>query len=171
MFDFLVKWKIDSAFKKNIREHTFLNMESMKNILILFSYSDWKVIETIAKELSARGKNVMMWTVQPSQKTPGDNTIFPANVRIIRPREISLLQIISSSVLTEFEALKYDTLIDLTTTESKVFKYLLANNSSEYCIGISKSEHNVYDFIVLKEDDMDLPETYNQIKNYLNNVR
>ncbi|NDV96795.1 hypothetical protein D0T84_18050 [Dysgonomonas sp. 521] len=171
MFDFLVKWKIDSAFKKNRRNHTFRNLESMESILILFSYSDWKVIESIGRELSSYRKKVVMWTVQPSQKAEGDNTIFPANVRIIHPKEISMIQIVSSSVLKEFGALTYDTLIDLTTTENKVFDYLLARNSSECCIGISKTEYNAYDFVILREDDMDLPETFNQIKNYLNNVR
>jgi len=170
MFDFLVKLKIDSAFKNNTRKHAFRNMESMENVLILFSYNDWLEIEPIAKDLTANGKNVVMWSAQPPQKTLS-NVIFPSNVRIIHPKEISLLQIVSSSVMNEFRAAKYDTLIDLTTTHNKVFRYLLANNTSECCIGISKAEFPVYDFVVLKEDGMNLQETYRQIKIYLNNVR
>jgi hypothetical protein len=170
MFDFLVKWKIDSAFKNNKRKPAFRNMESMENILILFSYNDWPEIEPIAKDLVANGKNVVMWSVQPLQKTI-DNVIFPSNVRIVLREEISLLQIVSSSVLNEFVSVKYDTLIDLTTTSNKVFGYLLANNTSECCIGTSRAELPVYDFAVLKEDNMNLEETYRQIKIYLNNVR
>ncbi len=169
MFDFLVKWKINSAFRNNRRKHAFRNLESMKSVLILFSYNDWPVIAAISKDLTANGKKVVLWTYQSTKKTAG-NTIFPANVRIIYPQEISFLQILASSVLNEFKSLEYDTLIDLTTTESSVYEYLLANNSSEFSIGITKSDRPYYDFLVLKTEEMNLQETYQQIKNYLSKV-
>jgi predicted transcriptional regulator len=62
-------------------------------------------------------------------------------------------------------------MIDLVTARSYVFQYLLANNMSECCVGISRQEFPVYDILVLKEDDMSLPEAYRQIKIYLNNLR
>ncbi|MDR0823840.1 MAG: hypothetical protein LBN74_02020 [Prevotella sp.] len=170
MFDFLVKWKIDSAFKKNERNHVFRNMESMKNILILFSYKDFAEIEYIAKDLKAKGKNVVMWTVFPSKKN-AINTVFDANVRAIYPDEKSIFNIVSWSVSDEFHKLKYDTIMDLTTTDNDILKYLLAINTSDCSIGISKSPHKGYNFIVLKEEDKTLWETYNEIKFYLNNVR
>lgn len=169
MFDFLVKWKINSAFRDNKRKHAFRNLESMKSVLILFSYSDWPTVAAISKDLAANGKKVILWTYQSTTKATG-STIFPANVRIIQPQEVSLLQILNSSVLDEFKALEYDTLIDLTTTESKVYEYLLANNSSEFSIGITKPDRPFYDFLVLKTDEMNLQETYQQIKNYLSKV-
>lgn len=169
MFDFLVKWKINSAFRDNKRKHAFRNLESMKSVLILFSYNDWPAIAAISKDLTANGKKVTLWTYQSTKKAPG-NTIFPANVRIIHPQEMSLLQILAPSVLDEFKALEYDTLIDLTTTESKVYEYLLAHNSSEFSIGIIKPDRPFYDFLVLKTDEMNLQETYQQIKNYLSKV-
>ncbi|MFR0676902.1 DUF6913 domain-containing protein [Dysgonomonas mossii] len=169
MFDFLVKWKINSAFRDNKRKHAFRNLESMKSVLILFSYSDWPTVAAISKDLAANGKKVILWTYQSTKKATG-NTIFPANVRIIQPQEVSFFQILNSSVLDEFKALEYDTLIDLTTTESKVYEYLLANNSSEFSIGIIKPDRPFYDFLVLKTDEMNLQETYQQIKNYLSKV-
>lgn len=169
MFDFLVKWKINSAFRDNKRKHAFRNLESMKSVLILFSYNDWSAIDAISKDLAANGKKVILWTYQSTKKAPG-NTIFPANVRIIHPQEMSFLQILAPSVLNEFKALEYDTLIDLTTTESKVYEYLLSNNSSEFSIGIAKPDQPYYDFLVLKTDEMNLQETYQQIKNYLSKV-
>ena len=91
-------------------------------------------------------------------------------MRIIHPQEMSFLQILAPSVLEEFKALEYDTLIDLTTTESKIYEYLLSNNSSEFSIGIAKPDQPFYDFLVLKTDEMNLQETYQQIKNYLSKV-
>jgi len=170
MFDFLTKWKIDSAFNNNKREHTLRNIESMQNILIFFSYGDWREIYSIALELEQMGKKVLMWTIHPHKKNT-DNTIFPMNVKVIRQNELSLLKILSTSVVEEFKLLSYDTLIDMTTTHSNALKYLLVQNSSDFCVGISEPKQKVYDFIVLKEDDKSLKETYSQIKFYLSNVR
>jgi hypothetical protein len=170
MFDFLIRWKIDSAFNNNKREHTFRNMESMHNILVFFSYGDWNEICSIAKELEQMGKKIVMWTVPPHKKDT-DNIIFPTNVKVIRQNELSLLKILSTPVVEEFKSLSYDTLIDLTTIHSNALKYLLVQNSSDFCIGISKPEQKVYDFIILKEDGKNLKETYGQIKFYLSNVR
>lgn len=169
MFDFLIKWKIDSALKNNSREHTLRNLENIESILILFSYDDWREVSQIASDLERRGKKVVLWTVHPLKKDT-TNTIFPMNVKVIRHNETSLLQILSAAVLREFKNLSYDTLIDLTTTHNKVLKYLLAQNTSDFCIGISEPEEKIYDFIVLKDEDRTLQETYDQIKFYLNNV-
>lgn len=170
MFDFLVKRKIDSAFKNNKRKHALKNMKSMHNILIFFSYADWKVISQIAQDLEQKGKKVALWTIYP-QKKDVSSTIFPINVRVIRQDEISFLKILSPSVVDEFKSLPYDTLIDLTTTHSNAFTYLLAQNTSEFCIGISEPDRKIYDFIIHKKENETLKETYDQIKFYLNNVR
>ncbi len=169
MFDFLIKRKIDSAFKNNKRKHALKNMESMHNVLILFSYTDWDVVSQIVQDLEQKGKKVLLWTIG-TRKNKIDSPIFPINVRIIRQDEMSFFKILTSSVMDEFERLSYDTLIDLTTTRSNAFRYLLAQNTSEFCIGISESDQKIYDFIILKNENETLTETYGQIKFYLNNV-
>ncbi|WP_459603061.1 DUF6913 domain-containing protein [Dysgonomonas reticulitermitis] len=169
MFDFLIKRKIDSAFKNNKRKHALKNMKSMHNVLIFFSYSDWEIISQIAQDLEQKGKKVIMWTIYP-QKKDADITIFPINVKVIRQDEMSLLKILSSPVIDEFKSLPYDTLIDLTTTHSNAFTYLLAQNTSEFCVGISEPDRKIYDFIILKKENETLKETYDQIKFYLNNI-
>ena len=169
MFDFLTKKKIDSAFQNNKRKHTLKNMKSMHNILILFSYSDWKDISQIVQDLEQKGKKVAMWTICSRIKDT-EKPIFPINVKVIQQDEISFRKILSPSLIDEFKRLSYDTLIDLTTTQSNVFKYLLAQNTSEFCIGISEPDQKIYDLIVLKKESETLRETYDQIKFYLNNI-
>ncbi|MDR1092116.1 MAG: hypothetical protein LBL79_13670 [Prevotella sp.] len=142
----------------------------MHNVLIFFSYADWKAVSQIALDLEQKGKKVVLWTIYP-QKKDIDSTIFPINVRVIRQDEISFLKILSSTVIDEFKSLSYDTLIDLTTTQSDAFTYLLAQNTSGFCIGISEPDRKTYDFIILKKENETLRETYDQIKFYLNNVR
>lgn len=169
MFDFLIKKKISSAFKNNRRKHALRNMESMHDVLILFSYTDWDVVSQIAQDLEQKGKRILLWTICPRKKNTA-NPVFPLNVKVIRQDEISFFKILSSSVTDEFKRLSYDTLIDLTTTQSNAFQYLLAQNTSEFCIGISEPDQKIYDFILLKKENETLRETYDQIKFYLNNI-
>lgn len=169
MFNFLIKKKINSAFDNNMRKHNLKRMEAIESVLILFSYEDWAEINVIAKDLTDCGKKVHLWTVR-SNKNKSNNIALPPNVRLIRKNETSYSNILSSAVVLEFQALKFDTLLDLTTNHNNIFNYLLAHNSSEFSIGIYESEHRAYDFVILKDEKNSLSETYTHLKFYLNNV-
>lgn len=170
MFDFFAKKKINSALERNTRTHIFHNLGDIKTVLILFSYTDWNDIQQIIEDLKSKGKTVLLWTTQ-GHKTEGSQIKLPPEVRVITHKDSSKWQGLSSDVLKEFTALSYDTLLDLTTQKDKSLLYLLAHNSSEFCIGIKEYDVKIYDFIVLKEENRSLTDTYNQIKIYLNNIR
>lgn len=171
MFDFIVRRKINSAFKNNRRNRTFKNLESIKDVLILFTYNDWNEIQPIVRDLEQNGKNVVLWTTMPANIQQNKHaSILPINVKVITKKEKNPLQILKQDIVSEYRRLSYDTLIDLTTKNSYTLKYLLVQNSSEFCIGISESSEKVYDYILLKEDDKSLHETYNQLKIYLDNM-
>lgn len=170
MFSFFIKKKVNSVLENNIRKHTFRNFESMKRVLILFSYQDWGEISQIVKDLEKEGKEVLLWTTQSKK----DKTVISAGgsdkLHVITSKDLSWHKQISPSVIEKFKALSYDTLLDLTTDTNSTLLYLLANNQSEFCIGIKELDHKVFDFILLKENDKNLIETYNQIKFYLGNI-
>lgn len=170
MFDFFAKKKINSALECNTRTHAFRNLNDIRKVLIIFSYEDWDQIQQISKDLKDNGKIVLMWTIQ-TKKVEDNKPELPSNVRVISHKEISKWQGLSSSVIEEFKRLSYDTLLDLTTQDDTSLLYLLACNSSEFCIGIKEPDVKVYDFILLKEENAKLFETYEQIKFYLNNIR
>ncbi|MBB4035957.1 hypothetical protein GGR21_001852 [Dysgonomonas hofstadii] len=141
----------------------------MNRVLLLFSYDDWDEIYPISRELESKGKTVLLWTVEPKKKSE-NNTVFPQNVRVVSTRESSKINGLSTSVVEEFEKLSYDTLIDLTSSASSILLYLLAGNKSEFCIGIKESDYKMYDFAVLRQDNMTVSDAYEQIKYYLNNI-
>lgn len=170
MFGFIaINNKISSALINNTREHAFLRLDDIKKVLILFTYKDWNDISEIVRDLEAKGKNVILWTIYP-QYNGKEEISIPANVRVITKKEASKWWGISSSTIEEFERLEYDTLLDLTTKNDKSLLYLLARNSAKFCIGIKEPKLKFFDFVLLKEEDRNLQETYNQIKNYLNNM-
>ncbi|WP_165025427.1 DUF6913 domain-containing protein [Dysgonomonas sp. ZJ279] len=167
MLDFYIKKKVNSVLKNHTRKHVFRSPENMVTILILFNSKDWKEVSEIAQDMRDNGKEVLLWTIQPKNAPALD---MP-NVRIITSKELSKTQVLSSSAINEFESLEYDTLLDLTTKDENALLYLLGINTSEFCVGIKELDYKVFDFIILKEDDKNLVETYTQIKFYLNNIR
>lgn len=170
MFGFIaIKNRISSALINNKRRHAFLKLDDIQKVLILFTYKDWNDISEIVRDLETKGKEVILWTTYP-QRNGKEEVSIPATVRVITPKEISKWWGISSSTIEEFKRLQYDTLLDLTTKKDKSLLYLLAHNSAKFCIGIKEPEHKFFDFILLKEEDANLQETYAYIKNYLNNM-
>jgi hypothetical protein len=165
----ILNMRINSALKKNKRKHTFLNLDKMRRVLILFSYQDLKEINEIAKDLESKGKSVILWTVYPSNT--GEKPPFIPKVRIISPKEISVIWGLSSAVIKEFCDQEYDTLLDLTTEADNSISFLLAKNTSQFCIGLKKQEKKIFDFILHKEENRDLIETYDQLKLYLHNIQ
>ncbi len=168
MFSFKVKKKIHAALESNKRTHVFHKLNDMKKILILFTREDWDEVVQISQDLGEKGKEVILWTVQAGKD--GGSQVYPPEVRVIAQKDISKWMGLSSIVIDEFEKLSYDTLLDLTTKNDKTLLFLLANNSAEFCIGIREQDFKVYDLIILKEEDANLLETYEQVKFYLNNI-
>lgn len=170
MFGFnVIDNKINSALKNNSRRHNFFNLDNISKVLILFTYKDWNDIREIAGDLENSGKQVILWTIQ-SHRGAETEISFPSNVKVISQKEISRWRGLSSSVIEEFQKLEYDTLLDLTTKDDKSLQYLLVSNSAEFCVGIKQPEHKIFDFVLLKEENTNLKETYGQIKFYLNNM-
>lgn len=155
------------------RKHSFRRLDEMQDILILFNYEDWNEMKEIVEDLEDNGKHVVLWTVKPRKSKTQENPVkFPdsVRVRVVTGKEISWYSGLSQVVENEFKDLNYDTLLDLTTYSDKNLFYLLASNTAQFCVGIQKTDHKIYDFVVLKEDSKSLPEAYNQIKFYLNNI-
>lgn len=170
--DYFLDRKLKTAATINKRkQHVFKVFEDIKNIVILFNWDDWNSVEQAINDLERNNKTVRAWTVKPKEK---DATLitFPSQVRAIdRTQDINWQQVLLPKVEDEFLQQKYDTLIDLTTSEDKLLTYLLLINESDFCLGFKKSENKNYDFIILKEESSDnIFEAYEQMKFYLNNL-
>lgn len=174
MLKSLIKKKIDSAYKElKSREHTFRNMDSIKKVLILYNYEEWHLVKEIVQDLEKNGKRVVLWTVEPkNRKIKEEVTELPSTLRarIVLQSETSWHNGLTSIVEDEFRDLKYDTLLDLTTNPDSIMLYLLALNNSDFSIGTKELDYKFYDFTLLAQEGDSMQETYNHIKNYLNNM-
>ncbi|NDV68516.1 hypothetical protein [Dysgonomonas sp. 25] len=169
MFKYLQNKKLKSAIHKNDRQHVFLDFNSINNILILFENKNLDEVEHIVKDLSKSGKSVYLWTHNPDKKAVApQRQSLP--LQTITGRDVSAFGSISDELLSVFRNQQYDTVIDLTLNNEYPLQYLLANNKAVFSVGIRESEERLYDFVLLKNDEMNLKDTFTQIKFYLNNM-
>lgn len=172
MFKLLRKKKIGYLIKNYNRQRLFLGFKDINKVLILFHYKDIVQIEAVYNDLINEGKEVWLWTYDnKSKKTTDQLPKSLLNINLITPKEISRLGSVSPKILSKFESSQYDTIIDFTTSYEYVLYYLLACNKSRFCIGIRQDPNKLYDFTLVKEEQMGLTETYEQLKKYLNDIR
>ncbi|NDW19269.1 hypothetical protein D0T53_10125 [Dysgonomonas sp. 216] len=165
MFNFLQKKKIGAISQRNTREKAFLNYDSIKQVLLLFNIDEWNEVAPVVKRLLQQKKKVIVWTVRPKRNHA---VLSSENIRVIdAAKELTWTHALRDEVEKEFRGLHYDTLIDLTTLEDNTLNYLLAANSSRFCIGIRESKMKLYDFIMLKKEDSSIIDTFEQMQHYL----
>ncbi|MDR1810063.1 MAG: hypothetical protein LBR34_06650 [Prevotella sp.] len=169
MIGFIRRKKNESVLGRNRREKTFQNYDSIRNVLILFNTADLAEVAVAVEALRKDGKTVSAWTTRPKEKEFSVN--YPPYVRAIDlGKEISWTQTLEKTVIQEFEKLTYDTFLDLTTADDTILDYLLAANSSRFCIGIREHNFKAHDFIMLKQEGQSIPETCEQLKYYLQRI-
>jgi hypothetical protein len=169
MIGFIRKKKNESVLEKNRRKKTFQNYDSIRNVLILFNDGDLSEVCVAVEALKKDGKNVSAWTTCSKNKPLPIS--YPPYVRAIDlGKELTWTQTLEKQVVQEFEQLKYDTFLDLTTTDDTILDYLLAANSSRFCVGIREHSFKAHDFIMLKQEGQSIPETCEQLKYYLQRI-
>ncbi|MDH6355259.1 hypothetical protein M2132_001597 [Dysgonomonas sp. PH5-45] len=170
--NFFLKKGINDVYKKNNRPHSFKSFDAVRDVVLFFDYQDYPLAEKIILDLKGCGKQVSAWTVDNKEKTDatGPQFKFLPEVRVIeQEKDLSWKQMLQPPIEAEFDNLRYDTLFDFTVSgKENCLTYLLMKNKSSFCIGIKESEKNVYDCIILKDEDKDILYVYEQIKFYLN---
>lgn len=165
MFKYLLERNIKNDAKALAKKNRcFLNFDSIERVLIFFDSENWNSIAPIVSDLKQNGKRVILWTI-------GDPTMqYPENVRIINQRkDLNWNKTLKPEIFSQFDSLQYDTFLDLSLDDNIYLLSLKVKNTSKFAIGFQESEYKIYDFILLKEDDKSLFETYQQTKIYLKN--
>lgn len=168
MLDYFLQNSIKSGIRKYKRDRMFLNYRDINNILVLFNIEDWITIQPIINDLRKDGKRVIAWTIMTGHS---DITSFPDFVKIVDlGKTLSWMKVFKSELLTEFDSLQYDTLLDLSSGDNNYILSLLIRNKSRFCLSFIESEYRLYDFILLKDEEQDLFDAYIYMKNYLGQI-
>lgn len=170
MFKYLREKKLKSVIdSKENKPHRFKHFDNIQNVLILFKREHLPDIEYIAKDLASQGKKVYLWTHNPDRRAINPQ-IQSLDLQTITGKDVSMFGKINPELLSIFDKQQYDTIIDLTEETDFALQYLLASSKAHFNIGIKKSESKLYDFILHKNEEMSIRDTFIQIKFYLNNM-
>lgn len=168
MLEYFLQRRIKNGIKRYNRSHIFKKYRDIKNILILFNIEDWFDILPIIQSLKEDHKNIKIWTIKPKET---QSFKFSEHVRVLDPStSLNWMGLFKDEILHEFGNLQYDTLIDLTSHEDPYLTYLLTQNKSEFCIGFTERPHKLYNFVLLKDEEQSLSESFVQLKTYLKDI-
>ncbi|MEN9917955.1 MAG: hypothetical protein RL662_391 [Bacteroidota bacterium] len=169
MLDYFLQRNIRLGLKRYDRDHSFLNYSEINTVLILFDIEDWYEIAPIVERLKQDGKKVIAWTIKPKQSVPFK---FPHFVKVIEPDiDFTWLRLFKPEIISDFERLNYDTLIDLSSGTNDYILWLVTLNKSKFCISFTERKYKLFDFVLLKEENQSMLDAYNELKRYLKNIQ
>lgn len=169
MFKYLRDKKLKSAISNNSKVHTFMHFDTIQSVLILFENQHLEEVEAIVKDLTKLGKTVYLWTHNPDKKAVNPQR-QSLDMQTITGRDVSLWGKINPELMTIFDKQRYDAVIDLTQEQEYPLQYLLASCKAPFNVGIKDCKKRLYDFVLLKNQDMSIYDAFIQIKFYLNNM-
>lgn len=173
MLDIFLRKNIESGIKKQKnRKREFLGFNNMQSVLILFDYNDWHEIENIVDDLMKSGKEVILWTILHKSDNQETTNNLPQQVRVVDlHKDVNWKKMLRPEIIDEYLALNYNTLLDCSVSDENYMALLRAHSSASFNIGFRELENKLYDFVILKEENMTLLEAYEQMKIYQEHLK
>ena len=174
MLDIFLKRNIDSGLKQlEKRQHVFLRFEQIQSVLILFDIHYWNSVVPVVEDLKLNGKQVLLWTIlHKSDKGQSAIPHFTEKVRVVDLHtDLNWKKVLRPEVLDEFSALRYDTLLDLSSDDNDYMTLLRIRNNGRFNLGFRELDYKIFDFIFLKGEDQTTFEAYEQMKIYMNHIQ
>ncbi|MDR0796652.1 MAG: hypothetical protein LBE79_11500, partial [Tannerella sp.] len=164
--------KIEALSKSaSVRPHCYRSLSDIKNVLIVCEAKNWNSVNLCIETLKSMGKtvNICVYT-----KKGDDTPIWDyASLLVEAERNINLWGFPDSNIRNQMNSLSVDMLLDLTSGDIPVMRYLMLQHPASFKVGAKRSpEENFYDFsIVMKEGIYDISFLFAQILNYLQVIR
>jgi len=148
MLNFYKKHTLKSQLKKNERRHTFLNMDAIRTVLVLFETSDYDIVDSFVERLQEYGKSVAGYAFRVKDDT---FDYSETNYIIIGKKEnIESFGAPSEELLKQLKSKYYDVVIDLTLKENFSLEFILANANTTMTVGLKKNKLPLYDLSISK---------------------
>jgi len=161
------------ALSKNAsqRPHCYRSLNDITYVMILCEAKNWKSIYPCITTLKSLGKsvNVCVYT-----KKSDDTPIWDyAYLLVEAEKDINLWGFPDKNIRNQLNGIKVDMLLDLTSSETPVMRFLMLQHPSSFKVGAKRSsEENFYDLsIIMKEGMHDVTFLFGQILNYLQAIR
>ncbi|MDR3267641.1 MAG: hypothetical protein LBT83_01055 [Tannerella sp.] len=153
------------------RAHCYRSLEDVKHILIMCEAKDWGVIERCIGKLKAMNKSVHICVfTQKKDQTPIWDYAY---LLVEAEKDVNIWGFPDESVKRQLNSLSVDMLMDLTSGQYPVMRYLTLQHPASFKVGAKRaSDDDLYDLaIVMKEGVCDNLFLFGQIISYLQIIR
>ena len=168
---FLYK-KIKTLSKNaSAREHCYRSLSDVRDILVMCEAKDWKTVYPCVKTLKGMDKNVHVCVY--TRKTDDAPIWDYAYLLVDAKKDIDLWGFPDKKIRTQLNSLSVDMLLDLTSGETSVMRYLMYQHPASFKVGAKRSsEEGIHDLsIIMQEELYDIPFVFEQILIYLQAIR
>lgn len=153
------------------RTHYYRSMDDVKYVLVVCEAKDWKAVSSCIETLKAKGKTVHVCVyTQKQEETPIWDYAY---LLVEAEKDTNIWGFPHKNIMNQLNGLTVDLLIDLTSENVPVMRYLVLQQPATFKVGAKHpSEEDMYDLsIVMKEGVYDIPFLFGQILNYLQAIR
>ncbi|MDR3260735.1 MAG: hypothetical protein LBT78_02765 [Tannerella sp.] len=168
---FLYK-KIRALSKASLmREHCYRSLDDVRYILVMCEARDWRMVAPCIEALKAMKKTVHVCVYTQKQD---DAPIWDyAYLLVEAGKDINLWSFPDKNIRSQLNSLSVDMLMDLTSGEYPVMRYLMLQQPSFFKVGAKHAlEGDFYDLSIVMADGVhDIPFLFRQIISYLKIIR
>lgn len=154
-----------------VRTHCYRSLDDVRYVLVMCEAKDWKVTASCIDRLKKMGKTVHVCVYTQKQE---DTPIWDyAYLLVESGKDLNLWGFPHKSIRDQLNGLSVDLLIDLTSGDVAVMRYLVLQQPAAFKVGAKRlSDMDMYDLsIVMKENSYDVPFLFDQILIYLQAIR
>ena len=162
-----------NALSKNasVRARCYRSLSDITHILVMCEAKDWKSVYPCIKSLKVMDKSVHVCVYT---RKNDDAPIWDyAYLLVDAGKDIDLWGFPDKKIRNQLNGLSVDMLLDLTSGEPLVMRYLMFQHPALFKVGAKRSsEEGLHDLsIIMKEESHDIPFLFEQIINYLQAIR
>ena len=173
MYEYILKNKLNSIYRKQPREKRFLNWKNIHTVLIMFDTAHLDEVSVFIKQLKKNGKKV---TVCAYQKNDDKQQCSTNSYYVISKKDAGKwFDNPLHSIAQELKKKTFDAVIDLTLNRNIPLEYLLAHTSASVKAGFKKTNFSPYDLAITSlplgdAESYQIKELYKQIVYYLDQI-
>jgi hypothetical protein len=164
--------KIQALSKaSSARKHCYRSLNDVRHVLVLCEAKNWKMIERCIGELKRMKKSVHVCVyTQKQDQTPIWDYAY---LLVEAEKDVNIWGFPDTSIKSQLNGLTVDMLLDLTSGEYSVMRYLMLQHPASFKVGAKRaSEGDMYDLsITVKDGVSDIPYLFKQIMSYLQLIR
>ncbi|MDR1372236.1 MAG: hypothetical protein LBJ17_03800 [Dysgonamonadaceae bacterium] len=174
MFDFFYRYLLNKKIKRTLnasyRQREFLNLQTVKTVLILFETKDYNAVCDLSSMLQQAGKHII--TVAYSKKSEEIKHKDKANY-IITEKDINIDSSKSlSNIKNNLSSITFDLAVDMTVKNNLLMQYIMVSSNALLKVGFHECEHPIYDMLILSQsgENSEIHELGKQMIYYLSTI-